>query len=89
MNQSQKLLREYKNFLKLAHNIHPYNIRMHTLRKLRYDFTNYLKNKDNINEDLFSKLSSDFERLNRIVLIQNIHVPYEEFKYKKGDLDSE
>ncbi len=83
MNQSKRLLREYKNFLKLAHNINNYNIRTHTLRKLRYDFTNYLKDQDKVNELLFAKLKNDYERLNRIALIQNINVPYEEFKYTK------
>jgi len=88
MNQNQRILKEYKKFLKLAHEIHPYNIRMHTLRKLRYDFQNHLNNKNTI-EDLFTKFKYDYEKLNRIVLIQNINVPYEEFKYKKIENNQE
>lgn len=84
MNQSQKVLKEYKNFLKLAHNINAYNIRLHTLRKLRYDFQNILKKKE-FNEELFQKLKSEYDKLNRIVLVQNINVPYEDFKYKNTD----
>lgn len=88
MNQNQRILKEYKKFLKLAHQIHPYNIRMHALRKMRYDFQNHLNNK-NINEDLFTKFKYDYEKLNRIVLIQNINVPFEEFKYKKMENNQE
>jgi len=81
MNQSQKVLKEFKKFLKLAHNINAYNIRTHALRKLRYDFENILKKKD-FNEELFNNLKLDYDKLNRIVLVQNINVPYEDFKYK-------
>ncbi len=87
MNQSaQKVLKEYKKFLKVAHNINSYNIRMHALRKLRYDFQNILKNKD-FNDELFHKLKLDFDKLNRIALVQNINVPYEDFKFRNTDVN--
>ena len=87
MNQNKKILVEYKKFLKLAHNINSYNIRIHTLRKLRYDFQNYLKN--NSNEEIFTKFKQDYDRLNRIVLVQNINVPYEDFSFNRADLNKE
>lgn len=76
-----RILAEYKKFLTLANHINSYNIRMHTLRKLDYDFDKYLKN-ENLGEEIFQKFENDYAKLNRIVLIQNINLPYEDFKYK-------
>ena len=81
MNQKTKILLDYKKFVKLAKKINPYNFRQHALRKLRYDFENYHGNSENY-VDHINNLNNDYDKLNRIVTIQNLYIPYQDFEYR-------
>lgn len=85
MNKT-RLANEFKKFMKLAEGINSYNLREHALRKLKYDFNNYEKiEEEKLNEEVFTKIQQEYEKLDRIRLMQNMYVPYEEFPFKKTD----
>lgn len=81
-----KLQNEFKKFFKIAEGINSYNLREHTIRKLKYDFEkfNNMEDKD-LDENFFERLEIDFERLNRIKLMQNMYIEFEEFPYKTNN----
>jgi hypothetical protein len=86
MNKT-RLANEFIKFLKLAEGINSYSLREHSLRKLKYDFDKYEKNdtEGKLNEEFFSKLENDYIKLERIRLMQNMYVPYENFPFKKTE----
>jgi len=83
-----RLANEFKKFMKLAEGINSYNLREHAIRKLKYDFDKYEKIEDGkLNEEFFSKIENDYQKLDRIKLMQNLYVAHEEFPYKKTETE--
>ena len=64
MNKNQILL-YYRKYLKLATQFKSYNYQDYALRKIRFDFETKKSN--------LEVISKNYEKLNRIVLIQNLY----------------